>query len=404
MIEMDCTCIQKHHSIPTEVIEVSDHAVEKVPEILRDYHRIFMVADENTYRVAGRRVEELLKAAGSLSHTLVLPSPALPNAENVGRVLIDAGREPAPYDISAWSCNPDYILAVGSGSVNDTCRMVSYRLGIPYGVVGTAPSMDGYASVVAPLLNGGKKIVYTCSIARHIIIDLSVNARAPYPLLLAGIGDMIGKYVAILDWEISRELNGEYYCEKIADMVLQATGQCVEAARDLEKRELPVIRAASEGLILSGECIAFCGSSRPASGTEHMIGQTWEVMDVEEGKVPNLHGIEVGEGTFTAIELFRRLYAETDDLPVKKLIEKYLPAFDRIEALQQTLRLPFTVTDKARFTEGILRGRTFRDRYTLLQYLHDRGLLENYADRVYGTVMDKYFHTTFRDRFPDWEA
>ena len=404
MIEMECTCAQKHHSIPTEVIEVSDHAIEKVADILKDYHRIFMVADENTYEVAGKRVEELLRQAGSLSHTLVLPPSALPNAENAGRVLMEAGRDREIYDINAWSRNPDYILAVGSGSINDTCRMVSYRMGIPYGVAGTAPSMDGYASVVAPLLNHGKKIVYTCSIARHIIIDLSINARAPYALLLAGVGDMIGKYVAILDWEISRELTGEYYCKRIAEMVLKATDQCVEVSKDLKNRDLSVIRATSEGLILSGKCIAFCGSSRPASGTEHMIGQTWEVMDVEEGKVPNLHGIEVGEATFAAIEMFRLLFRETDDRLMKSLIGKYLPAFDRIETLQQTLRLPFTVTTRERFVEGILRGRTFRARYTLLQYLYDRGLLEDYAGRVYDTVMGKYFAGTFKEQFPDWEA
>ncbi len=404
MIEMECTCVQKHHSIPTEAIVVSDHAIEKVADILKDYRRIFMVADDNTYAVAGRRVEELLKNAGILSHSLVLPSPALPNAENVGKVLMEAGRDRAVYDINAWSLNPDYILAVGSGSLNDTCRMVSYRLGIPYGVVGTAPSMDGYASVVAPLLNGRRKIVYNCSIARHIIIDLSVNCQAPYPLLLAGVGDILGKYVALLDWEISRDRNGEYYCEKIADMVKKATAQCVDASQNLENRDPAAIRAVSEGLILSGECIAFCGSSRPASGTEHMIAQTWEVMDVEEGKVPNLHGIEVGEGTFAAVEIFRRLYRETEDRPLKALIENYLPAFDRLEALQKTLKLPFTVTDKSRFVEGVLRGRTFRDRYTVLQYLYDLGKLEDYAEYAYDAVMKQHFFGTFRERFPDWQA
>ena len=403
MIEMDCTCVQKHHAIPTEVIEVSRGALEKVPGILKGYRRIFLVADENTYAVAGQRVEQLLKENDMLSHTLVLPAPALPSAENVGKVLIEAGRDAETYDINAFSLNPDYILAVGSGSINDTCRMVSYRIGVPYGVVGTAPSMDGYASVVAPLLNGSKKIVYTCTIARHIIIDLDVNAQAPYPLLLSGIGDMIGKYIAILDWENSRDRTGEYYCEKIAGMVLKATGQCIEASGGLEKRDIAAIRAASEGLILSGEGIAFCGSSRPASGTEHMIGQTWEVMDVEEGKVPNLHGIEVGEATFAAIEIFRKLYRESDDSALRALIEKYLPAFDKIEALQRTLHIPFTVTDKQRFVAGILRGRTFRARYTILQYLYDLGKLEEYANAVYDTVMDRYFFGTFRERFPDWQ-
>ncbi|MBO6159423.1 MAG: sn-glycerol-1-phosphate dehydrogenase [Firmicutes bacterium] len=404
MIEMDCTCSQKHHSIPTEVIEVSENAIEKVADILKDYHRIFMVADEHTYEVAGRRVETLLKEAGNLSHTLVLEAPALPNAESIGKVLIEAGRDREVYDINAWSLNPDYILAVGSGSINDTCRMVSYRLGIPYGVVGTAPSMDGYASVVAPLLNGRKKLVYNCTIARHIIIDLGINQAAPYPLLLSGVGDMIGKYVAILDWEISRDLTGEYYCQQIADMVIKATDQCIQASAGLEGRSLDAIRSTSEGLILSGQCIAYCGSSRPASGTEHMIGQTWEVMDVEEGKVPNLHGIEVGEGVFVAIELFRKLYRETEDKYLKGMIEKYLPAFERIEALQQVIKIPFTVTDEERFVEGILRGRTFRKRFTILQYLHAQGILEEYARDVYPKVMSKYFFQTFKERFPDWEA
>ena len=404
MIEMDCTCIQGHHSIPTEAIEISAGALEKTADLLKNYRRIFLVADENTYRAAGKRAEELLRQAGALSHTLVLPPAALPTAENVGRVLIEAGRDRAPYDISAYSLNPDYILAVGSGSLNDTCRMVSYRLGIPYGVVGTAPSMDGYASVVAPLLNGRKKIVYTCSIARHIILDLTVAAAAPYPLLLAGVGDMIGKYVALLDWEISRDRNGEYYCGQIADKVLKATGQCVSAARGLESRDAGAIRSVSEGLILSGECIAFCGSSRPASGTEHMIGQTWEVMDVEEGKTPNLHGIEVGEGTFAAMEIFRKLHRESGDAALRALIGRYLPFFDQVERLQKTLRLPFTVTDRGRFLEGVLRGRTFRDRYTVLQYLYERGELEAYARDAYDRVMEKHFFGTFPERFPHWEA
>ena len=403
MMQIKCNCEVGHHEIPVKAIEVSEHAIEKVADILKEYKRIFLVTDENCYEVAGRRVEELLKEAGILSHTLVLPSPALPNAENIGKVLIEAGRDREVYDINEFSYNPDYILGVGGGSINDTCRIVSYRLGLEYGIVGTAPSMDGYASVVAPLLNGKAKIVYTCSIARHIIIDLNVNAAAPMPLLLSGLGDMMGKYVALLDWEISHYLNNEYYCETVRDMVMDATNAVVEAGPKLAERDIETIRRVSEGLILSGECMAYTGTSRPASGTEHMIGQTWEVFDVQEGKVPNLHGIEVGEGTYAAIELFRKFYRESDDEAVKKIVEPYLPLFDKLEELQKVVQLPFTVTDKKRFVDAVIKGRTFRVRYTLLQYLYDHGKLEEYADAVYDTVMEKYFYRTFKDQFPDWE-
>lgn len=379
-MEMQCTCAQKYHSAPVKTIEISENAVEKIADILKDYHSIYMVADKNTYEVCGRRVEEILTSAGLLSHKYVLPKDALASAENVGEVLIYAGVDDEVYDINKFSNKPDYILAVGSGSVNDICRMVSYRLGIEYGVCGTAPSMDGYVSVVAPLLVNNKKIIYNCSTARHVIIDLNIAANAPYDLLLAGVGDMAGKYVALLDWELAAMKTGEYYCQKVADMVFEATGQCVEAAKHLQERRPEDIRKILDGLIKSGLGIAYTGTSRPASGTEHMIGQTWEVIDLEHGREPHLHGIDVGQATFVAMEMYRRLYQETTDQELKVLIEKYLPHFEVLFELQKDLQLPFMVTDKEDFIDGILRGRTFRVRYTLLQYLYDLGLLEEYAE------------------------
>ena len=391
MLSMECSCDQKHHTAPVKCIEVSENAFEKIPEILKDYKRIFMVADENTYEIAGKKIEEMLKSSNQLSHICIIDSPELPTNANVGKVLIEAGIDDEVYDINSFSTNPDYILAVGSGSVNDICRMVSYRMGIEYGIAGTAPSMDGYASVVAPLICGNKKIVYTCSIARHIIIDLNICAKAPYELLLAGVGDMIGKYVAILDWELSKKLTGEYYCEKVANMVLDATEKCVASSLLLKDRKIETIKNTIDGLILSGLGIAYTGSSRPASGTEHMVGQTWEIMDIEKGKVPNLHGIEVGEATFAAIIMYKKLYTETSEAWLKELIEKYIPAFDKILELQKTIKIPFTVTDKSTFIEGVLRGRTFRVRYTLLQYLYDKNMLEEYAEYAFVETMKYNF-------------
>lgn len=392
MLEMNCTCEQGKHTAPIKVLEISQGAINKVAKILKDYKRIFMVADKNTYEVAGKTVQNLLSNAGILSHICIIDEPELPTNSNVGKVLIEAGIDDKVFDINTFSTNPDYILAVGSGSVNDICRMVSYRLGIEYGVVGTAPSMDGYVSVVAPLIVGNKKIVYTCTTARHIIIDLDICANAPYELLLAGVGDMIGKYIAILDWEISNHLTGEYYCEKVAQMVLKATADCIDLALSLKERKIETIKNIIEGLILSGLGIAYTGSSRPASGTEHMIGQTWEIMDIENGKVPNLHGIEVGEATFVAIVIFKRLYNETKEVWLKELIEKYLESFEKILKLQEVIKIPFTINKKEKFIEGVLRGRTFRERYTILQYLYDRGELEEYAEYAFNETMKYNFN------------
>ncbi len=386
-MKIQCSCERGEHTAPVKAIEVSRGAIRKVAEILKGYRRIYMVADENTYEAAGKQVEKLLQDAGMLSHTYILPGTAMATAESVGEVLIHAGIGQNPYDINRFSDNPDYVLAVGSGSVNDVCRMVSYRLGIEYGVCGTAPSMDGYASVVAPLVVQNRKIIYDCSIARHIIIDLDVCAKAPYELLLAGVGDMIGKYVAILDWELARQITGEYYCETVANNVIAANKRCIEAACRLQERRPEDVESIVKGLIDSGMGIAYTGTSRPATGTEHMIGQTWEVMDFENHRPNHLHGIEVGEATFAAISMYRRLYRETDDEAIKNLIAPYLPLFDSVCDLQKAIHIPFATCDKDIFTEGVLRGRTFRVRYTLLQYLYDHGLLEDYTATAFEETM-----------------
>lgn len=388
MMKMECTCAQKCHTAPIETIEMSSGAIEMLPQILEKYNFICVVSDENTYVVAGKRVEDLLKAAGKKIHTCVLPAGALASAENVGTLLIEVGKCPEPYNIEGENTLPEYILAVGSGSVNDISRVVAYRLGLPYGVCGTAPSMDGYVSVVAPLLVRNKKIVYTCTTARHVIIDLDICAKAPDELLFAGIGDMIGKPIAILDWELSRMLTGEYYCEKTAKMVLEAADTCIQKAFNITKRDPEDIKAIAGGLITSGLGIAYTGSSRPASGTEHMIGQTWEVIGLEKEHPPQLHGIEVGQATFTAILMYKRLYETTTDKKIKALIAPYLPAFDRVIELQKKIHIPFAVHDKQEFLDGVYRGRTFRERYTLLQYLYDRDLLEEYAQWAFDKTME----------------
>ena len=96
MMKMECTCDQKVHTAPVECIEVSEGASDKVVEILKGYKKIFMVADENTYEVAGKKVEKLLSDAGMLSHKFVLQAHAHPTDTNVGRILIEAGIDQIP--------------------------------------------------------------------------------------------------------------------------------------------------------------------------------------------------------------------------------------------------------------------------------------------------------------------
>ena len=383
MIEFECTCERGRHQAPFEGYEISRGALEKLPEILKNYRSIFVVADTNTYAAAGERVCAILKAAGMLSHAYILTDETvLPDARTVGAILMNVNAPSARSDIFAYSPLPDFILAVGSGTVNDSCRLVSYRLGLPYGVVGTAPSMDGYVSAGSPMLHDGTKSTIQCTTPKFFIADPEIVKNAPYDMLLAGIGDMFGKYTGILDWELARDCTGEYFCEKIAADVIAATDKCLENGYLLEKRDPDCIKNILEGFLVTGLGMAYTGNSRPASGSEHIIAHAWELADVEAGKKPNLHGLEVCEATRLVANMYRLLLANSDDERLKLLIRRYIPYFDRIEEFCRAMKVPAPVTDRDAILAGIRRALPLRDRYTVLFYLRDRGLFDEYAERA----------------------
>ena len=100
MLQMECTCEQKKHTAPVKHTEICEHAIEKVGEILKDYKKIYVICDKNTYEVAGKRVEEILKETGNYSHTCIIDEPGLPNNHNIGKALIEAGTDIEVFDIS----------------------------------------------------------------------------------------------------------------------------------------------------------------------------------------------------------------------------------------------------------------------------------------------------------------
>lgn len=383
MIEFACSCDMKKHRAPLEGYEISSGAIKKIPEILKDYHRVYMVADKNTYRAAGEQVEKILKENGMFHACLVLDDEVvLPNALTLGKIVLYAHDINAKSDIFKYSPLPDLILAVGSGTVNDSCRVASYRMGLPYAVVGTAPSMDGYASAGTPFLHDGTKSTIQATTPKYIIGDLDVLKEAPFDMMLAGIGDMFGKYTGMLDWELARDYSGEYFCEKIKNDVMEATDKCLENGYKLTDRDPEAVKNVMEGFLVTGLGMAFTGNSRPASGSEHIVAHAWELADVEAGLPPHLHGLEVCEATRLIAIMYKMLLEETEDSHLKELIEKYIPYFDAVEEFCVKMHVPPTVTDRDAILTGIKRALIMRDRYTILFYLRDQGKFEEYARRA----------------------
>lgn len=380
MIKRKCSCEMGEHSAPLEKAVIEQGAILQLPKVLKDYNDIYIVADETTYRVLGKQAEELLLAAGKRVRTHILTGIVLPNAQNIGDVLIHLYDPKADSDIFKYSPKPDFILGVGSGVINDICRLVSYRVGLPYGIAGTAPSMDGYASAGSPILFDGSKATIKCTTPKYIIADLDIMKDAPFPMLLSGIGDMFGKYTGLLDWELARDYNGDYFCDEIANEVLEATDRCLKNGYELKDRSPKCIGNIIEGFLVTGLGMAFTGNSRPASGSEHIIAHAWELESVEKGEKPNLHGMEVCEGTLIVAHMYRLLYEETDDAHLKELISKYLPYFDEVERFCTAMNMPNVTDDHDAIVRGIHRALYMRDRYTILFYLRDHGDFDRYAE------------------------
>ena len=132
--------------------------------------------------------------------------------------------------------------------------------------------------------------------------------------------------------------------------------------------------------MVSGLGMAYTGNSRPASGSEHIIAHAWEIEDVKDGKSPNLHGLEVCQATRIVIHMYRLLLSETTDAHLRDLITKYLPYFDKVEAFCRETGMPNVTADREKMVRSVYKAITLRDRYTVLFYLRDRGLLERYTE------------------------
>lgn len=369
-MEYSCAC-GKSHKVDIQAIRVGSGVIQELPSILRDLgaSHIFLVADNYTYEAAGRQVEQLLDQAGLAYHKRVFQTetPLVPNEYALGSVL------------AAMTSQDDMLLAVGSGTLNDVTKYVSARTGIPYVIAATAPSMDGYASTVAPTILDGFKTTLPAVYPAAIVADVDILKDAPMPMLTAGFGDIIGKFTSLADWRLSHQLNGEYYCPEVAGVIEAAVETCAANAQALAQREPQAIQAVTEALILSGLAMGMVGVSRPASGAEHQMAHYWEMDALRRGEEHPLHGNAVGVGTVLAASLY-------------EMAAEYLPqgfaAPDKGQILA-CLQAAGSCADPKELgirrelcLESLLHAMELRDRFTVQKLLEQKGKLSLCAQEL----------------------
>lgn len=295
-----CTCGQVH-SVGIKAIEVEAGALNRVPFLLEQdgFQKPFILFDTNTYQAAGEKVLNVLDQKGFPYKTHLLEDlEPVPNETVLGRILMD-------FDPSC-----DLVMGIGSGTINDLSRFLSYQSGREYYIVATAPSMDGYASKGAALILDNLKVNFPCHAPRAILADLNVIAAAPQGMIAAGFGDVLGKYTCLVDWKLSSIITGEYYCDQIVQITKESLEKTIRYKDQLGTGDQQAVKALMEALITAGIAMSYAGSSRPASGSEHHLSHFWEMRYLLEERTPILHGTKVGIAAVLIAELYQYLLEE----------------------------------------------------------------------------------------------
>ena len=373
-VSYECSC-GRTHSVDIETVDISYEAMENAAVYAKKLGKspVAVICDENTYEIAGKDFYGLLKAEGISCFIHIINGRnglnVAPNDACIGETLARMRPE------------SEFFIAVGSGVINDITRQISFKMGAEYMVVATAPSMDGYASVTSSLILNNIKESIQGQYPRAIFGPLKILKNAPYNMLTAGLGDVIGKYNALREWKFGRDYRGEHHCPEIAKLVEKVVDKCKAGADSLRRRDDDAIINIMEGLVLAGMAMGLYQNTRPASGAEHHIVHYWDVDCIKRGVEHELHGNSVGIGTVVICRLFDMI---SDELPVD------VDTLDSNDIKTVLIKAGCMTTpqeagiSRRLFKESILKGHTMSSKYTVLTYLSEEKpeVLESVADRL----------------------
>ena len=299
-VTKNCSC-GRPHSCEVGAVVIGKGAVERITELTQMYQKILVVCDDNTYRVCGKRVIGLLgtrAAAVQIYHT---DGVLVPNEESI-KILMGCATD-----------GIDLIVGAGSGVINDLCKYVSFLKKLPYMIVATAPSMDGFASVGAAMIIGNMKITYNAHVPAAIIGDVDVLQDAPMDLIQSGYGDIVGKFSCLNDWKLSQVINDEYFCQEVYDLTYEMLMETKDLGPQLLAREEKAVEILMKALVGVGVAMAYVGNSRPASGSEHHLSHFFEVIGIMKKEPYFAHGTDVVYSAVYTQKLREELLALSDE-------------------------------------------------------------------------------------------
>ena len=275
----------------TKAFELGQGILGRVPVLFKEYfpgREAIVVADKNTWRVAGAEVFEALQAAGVKVQKFLCEEDEFhadwDHIETLDRVLDSSGA---------------IAVSVGSGTINDLCKLCSHHHQQSYLTVPTAASVDGYTSFGASITYQNAKQTFECPAPVAVVADVDVIAAAPKPMTAAGYADLAAKVPAGAEWMIA-DIVGAEPIQPAAWHVLQdCLDDLLSNPAGVAAGEPAAVADLFEGLILSGFAMQAARSSRPASCCDHLFSHILDMTHHRyQGKFVS-HGFQVAIGTLT---------------------------------------------------------------------------------------------------------
>jgi glycerol-1-phosphate dehydrogenase [NAD(P)+] len=289
------------HTVGAKDVLVEPGAIEAGASLLshelgsRD--AVWVLSDENTERAAASAWKARLSGRRVLSRVLPGKPRPVPSAELV---------EELTGEVRAAA--PALLVSVGSGVISDLVKRVSWETGVPNWCVATAASVDAFASATASIDVDGFHNAVPAAVSQTIVCDLTVIEKAPSIMILAGLGDLLAKFFAYLDWNLSRIMTGEHYCTVISSAALESARLALSAARRLKDDPRSAARAMTDAVLTSGFAMQAMGGSRPAASAEHTVAHFWETADAVPVERLDLHGILVGVASRIILPGYKTFY------------------------------------------------------------------------------------------------
>jgi len=182
------------------------------------------------------------------------------------------------------------VIGVGGGKALDVAKYVAFLAQLPYFAVPTSLSNDGFCSPQSSLTVEDRRRSLPAAIPFGVILDTEVCLCAPEILWWSGIGDLSAKLTAVADWKLAFHAVGT----PVDDFAALLSDATVFQFIARPVRDSEGVKLLGTALMLNGIAMALCGSSRPTSGSEHLISHALDALSAR----PRLHGLQVGAATY----------------------------------------------------------------------------------------------------------